>query len=92
MSIRWTAGPAFMAANTEARWWVHDFDKDPTGVLVGVEPSNTSSFGTVSSRDQGSQQPSIGEASNGPGSPYARFFLTVTAYNVNSSFFIYGHE
>lgn len=91
MSIRWSAGPVFMAANTEARWWVSKFNKDPTGVLVGVEPSNTSSSGTVSSRDQGSQQPSIGEASNGP-DPYARFFLTVTVYNVGTSFYISGHE
>jgi hypothetical protein len=90
MSIRWTAGPVFMAANTEARWWVSGFHKDPTGVLIGVEPANTSPSGTVSSRDQGSQQPSIGEASNGP-DPYARFFLTVTAY-VNTSFYIEGHE
>ena len=91
MSIRWTVGPIFMAANTEARWWAFGFHKDPTGVIVGVEPTNTSPRGTVSSRDQGSQQPSIGEASNGP-DPYARFFLTATVYNVNTSFYILGHE
>ncbi len=88
--IKWSAGPIFMAKNTEARWWVHNFRSDPTGVLVGVEPANTSSSGTVSSRDQGSQQPSIGEASNGP-DPYARFFLTVTAYT-DTTFYILGHE
>jgi hypothetical protein len=90
MGIKWTAGPIFMAANSEARWWVHNFHIDPTGVLIGVEPSNTSSLGTVSSRDQGSRQPSIAEASNGP-DPYARFFLTVTAYQ-NTTFSILGHE
>ncbi|WP_284617761.1 hypothetical protein [Aquabacterium humicola] len=90
MGIRWASGPAFMEAGHEARWWVSGFHSDPTGVLVGVEPANTSSFGTISSRDQGSQQPSIGEASNGP-DPYARFFLTATAYQ-NTSFYILGHE
>jgi hypothetical protein len=40
MSYRWSAGPVFMAANTEARWWVSGFHMDPTGVLVGVEPAN----------------------------------------------------
>jgi hypothetical protein len=91
MSIRWTSGPFFMAKNTEARLWVSGFNQDPTGVLVGVEPSNTSPSGTVSSRDQGSKQPSIGEASNGP-DPYARFFLTATVYITDTSFYIYGHE
>jgi len=91
MSVKWVVGPIFMAANTEARWWASGFNRDPTGVVLGVEPSNISSSGTVSSRDQGSQQPSIGEASNGP-DPYARFFLTATVYNVNTSFYILAHE
>jgi hypothetical protein len=91
MSIRWSAGPVFQSKNTELRWWISGFHRDPTGVVLGVEPSNTSPSGTVSSRDQGSRQPSWGEASNGP-DPYARFFLTATVYVSDTSFYILGHE